>query len=106
MVKYLINGSYTIEGTKGLLKEGGTRRQEMITNLIKNLGGNLEAFYYTIGKDDIVVIFEVPDRKSALALSMSVTASGSANVSLTELIDPSEIDEAVKITVGYRPPGD
>lgn len=106
MVKYLITGSYTIEGTKGLLKDGGTRRQEMITNLIKNLGGNLESLYYTIGKDDIVAIFEVPDRKTALALSMTVTASGGANVSLTELIDPSEIDEAVNINVGYRPPGD
>lgn len=106
MVKYLIKGSYTIEGTKGLLKEGGTRRQEMVTNLIKNLGGNLECFYYTIGEDDIAAIFEVPDRKSALALSMAVTAGGGANVSLTELIDPLEIDEAVKITIGYRPPGD
>jgi hypothetical protein len=30
MPKYLFHGSYTEEGLKGLLKDGGTKRQEAV----------------------------------------------------------------------------
>ena len=33
MAKYLIKASYGVEGTKGLLKEGGTARRAMAENL-------------------------------------------------------------------------
>ena len=36
---------------------------------------------------------------------LGLSATGSANLSLTELIDTPEIDEATQIRVGYRPPG-
>ncbi len=105
MAKFLVQGSYTIEGTKGLIQEGGTSRKTMVEGLASNLGGSIDCFYYCLGQNDFVVICTLPDRKSALALSMSVTAAGGANISLTELIDTSEIDEATKIRVGYRAPG-
>ena len=105
MAKYLIQGSYTQEGTKGLIQEGGSSRKAMVEGLAQNLGGSIDCFYYCLGQNDFVVICTLPDRKSALALSMAVKAAGSANLSLTELIEPQEIDEATKIRVGYRAPG-
>ena len=47
MPRYLIEGSYTDDGTKGLLQDGGSRRRETVTKMIEALGGTLEAFYYT-----------------------------------------------------------
>ena len=46
MPKYLIQGSYSGEGLKGLLKEGGSKRRVAAEQSVKGLGGRLEAFYY------------------------------------------------------------
>ena len=105
MPKYLISGSYTVEGAKGLLKEGGTSRRATIEQLTKGMGGSVEAFYYGFGGDDVYVIVEVPDDASMIAVSLAVAASGSVNLKTTVLITPETMDAATKKTVGYRPPG-
>ena len=42
MVKYLVQFSYTGEGLKGLLKEGGSKRREATRQLVESLGGKLD----------------------------------------------------------------
>ena len=56
MPKYLAHVSYTGEGLKGLLKDGGTKRREVVVQLAKSLGGKLEAIYYALGEDDLFYI--------------------------------------------------
>jgi uncharacterized protein with GYD domain len=46
MPRYLIEGSYTPEGTKGLMQEGGSSRRDTVKKAIEALGGTMEAFYY------------------------------------------------------------
>ncbi len=41
MTAYLVQFSYTEEGLKGLLKEGGSKRREATEQLIKSLGGQI-----------------------------------------------------------------
>ncbi len=36
MPKYLAHVSYTVEGLKGLLKDGGTKRREVVVRLAVN----------------------------------------------------------------------
>ena len=105
MPKYLYSGSYTQEGTKGLLKEGGTSRRETISKLIEGMGGKLEAFYFALGGDDIHVIVDLPDQATAVAASLVVNAAGAVSLSTTVLVTPEELDQATKIGVPYRPPG-
>ena len=105
MPKYLAHASYTVEGLKGLLKDGGTKRREVIEQLAKGLGGTLEAFYYAFGDDDVFAILDFPDNVSAMAVSMAINASGGATVKTTVLLTPEEVDQATKKTVDYRPPG-
>jgi len=105
MAKYLVNASYTAEGTRGLMKEGGTSRQHMVQEMAKKLGGNVEFFYYSFGLSDVVAIVDVPDAITAAAMSMGIKATGAVNISLTVLISPKDIDEAAKKSIGYRPPG-
>ena len=105
MPRYLIEGSYTEEGTKGLLKEGGTSRRDTVTKLIEGMGGSVEAFYYTFGHRDVIVIVSVPDESTALALSMAVNQSGKVRLSTHQLLTAEDVDRAAKQTVGYRPPG-
>lgn len=105
MPKYLFQGSYTIEGAKGLLKDGGSKRRAAIEEMIKGLGGKLETFYFAFGETDAFGIADVPDNVSATAVSLAIGASGAARVKTTVLVTPEEMDQAAKKTVQYRPPG-
>ena len=105
MPKYLVKASYTQEGTKGLLKEGGTKRRAAVEQMLTQLGGKLDAFYFGFGEADAVVIADVPDNVSAVALSLVVNASGSVTLQTIPLITPEELDQATKKTFTYRAPG-
>ena len=105
MPKYLFQGSFTVEGVKGLLKDGGSKRRAMLEQLIKDQGGTLEAFYFAFGESDVFVIVDLPDNVSSAALSLAVGAGGAVRASTTVLITPEEMDQAVQKRVNYNPPG-
>src|SRR2546426_2495124 len=102
MPKYLIKASYTVEGTKGLLKEGGSGRRAMVQEMVGRIGGKLEAFYFAFGDADAYVIADLPDAATAVALSLAVNASGAVGLSTIPLLTPEEVDAAAKKSVGYR----
>lgn len=105
MPKYLIEASYVGEGINGLLKEGGTKRRAAVDDLFKSMGGTVEAFYYAFGDKDVFIIGDLPDNITAAALALRVNVSGAAVCKTTVLITPQEVDQAVKKTATYRPPG-
>ena len=105
MAKYLFHGSYTVEGLKGLLKEGGTGRREATENLAKSLGGKIEAYYFAFGGNDFYAIADLPDNVSSCAAALMANASGALKCQTVVLLTPEEVDQAVKTTVDYRPPG-
>ena len=105
MAKYLLRASYTAEGARGLLKDGGTKRKAMAEAATKAIGGSMESFYYAFGESDAIVIADVPDAVAATALSVAINASGAVKVAMTPLISVEEMDEACNRQVGYRPPG-
>ncbi|PYK69861.1 MAG: GYD domain protein [Verrucomicrobia bacterium] len=105
MPKYLIRGSYSDQGLKGLLEEGGSKRREAAEQSIQGLGGRLEAFYYAFGNDDFVIIADLPSNVDASALSLTANLSGALKSHMTVLITPEEVDQATKRTVKFRPPG-
>jgi len=73
--------------------------------VIKSVGGTLEAYYFAFGDNDFYVIVDMPDNVSTTALSLVVNVSGAVNVKTVVLLTPEEVDQAVKKTVDYRPPG-
>src|SRR5689334_10490588 len=105
MAKYLIEASYTLEGVRGMAKEGGSRRREAATTAIQGLGGKVEAFYFAFGGPDAFVIADMPDNAAAAAASVAINSTGAVNVKTIVLLTPEEIDDAVKKTVNYRAPG-
>jgi uncharacterized protein with GYD domain len=109
VAKYLLQASYTAEGLKGLLKEGGTARRKAVEQATKAMGGTLEAYYYAFGDKDLFVIVDYPDNVTASAAVLIVSAAGTAKVTTAVLITPEEIDQATdlakKMGGEYRPPG-
>jgi uncharacterized protein with GYD domain len=105
MAKYMWTGSYTAEGTKGVIAEGGSSRKTAVETLVASAGGKLECFYFAFGTDDVVIIVDAPDHVSAAAVGLTVAASGAVKGKLTVLLTPEEIDQAAKKSPAYRPPG-
>ena len=105
MPKYLAKASYSVEGIRGLISEGGTSRRDAITAAVGSVGGTVESLYFAFGEDDLYVIFDVPERANATALGLRIAAAGAISWSTTALLTPEEIDAAAGITVDYRAPG-
>jgi uncharacterized protein with GYD domain len=105
MPKYLFQGSYTKEGLRGLLEEGGSKRREAAEQAIGSLGGTLEAYYFSFGDNDFYIIVDMPDNVSTTAATLVGNASGAFSIKTVVLLTPEEIDEAVKKSVNFRPPG-
>ncbi len=106
MPKYLLQASYTAEGAKGLLKEGGTKRRAAVEQACKSVGAKMEALYFAFGESDAFILIDAQDNASVAALSLTVAAAGVAtNIRTTVLLTPEEMDQATKKSVSYRPPG-
>jgi uncharacterized protein with GYD domain len=105
MSKYMLKVSYTAEGVKGVLKDGGTARKRAAEAAVKSTGGTLESLYFAFGDDDVFCIIDAPDNASVAAASMAIGASGLVRATTVALLTPEEIDQAVKKTVAYTPPG-
>lgn len=105
MPKIMWSGSYTQQGTKGVISDGGTKRREAIDKMLTSMGGRLECLYFSFGSDDVMLIADVPDNVSAAAIGLAVAASGSVHGRMTILLTPEEIDQATKKSPAYRAPG-
>jgi len=105
MAKYLLAASYTAEGAKGVMKDGGTKRRQAAEQAINSAGGKLEAFYFAFGDNDAYVIVDAPDNASVAAMSLTISASGAVNTKTVVLLTPEEIDQASKKGTTYTAPG-
>jgi uncharacterized protein with GYD domain len=72
---------------------------------VKSTCGTLESLYFAFGDDDVFCIIDAPDNASVAAASMAIGASGLVRATTVALLTPEEIDQAVKKTVAYTPPG-
>ena len=106
MAKYLIEGSYTAEGLKGLQKDKASGRKQAVTKLLEGLEGKLEGMYFAMGEHDAVLIVDVPDLVTAAAVSLSVSAAGLVRTKSTALLTVEETDRALAKKVNYRAPGE
>jgi uncharacterized protein with GYD domain len=105
MAKFLFIGSYTAEGAKGVLKDGGTKRRQVGEKVMTSLGGSVESFYFGFGSDDFYVVADLPDNAAAAAGSLTIGASGAISVRTVVLLTAEEVDAAAERTVRYTPPG-
>ena len=106
MARFLFQGTYSTEGVKGVLKDGGTGRRAAVETAIKSIGGKMEGFYFAFGDTDVFVIVDGIDNEDALTFAMGVGSTGTlSRVHTTVLLTPEEVDKAAKKTMSYRPPG-
>jgi uncharacterized protein with GYD domain len=105
MPKYLLQVSYTAEGAKGVLKDGGSKRRAAAKAVVESVGGKLESMYFAFGKTDVFCVAEMPDAATMAAAALALGASGSVTCTTTALLSAEELDQAAKKSVSYTPPG-
>ncbi|MEU8917376.1 MULTISPECIES: GYD domain-containing protein [Streptomyces] len=105
MPKYLFRVRLTVDGLKGLLKDGGSARREVVERMVQSLGGQLESMYWAFGEEDVYATVELPSNTSAATMGLVTSAAGGVHTSTVVLLTADEIDEAVRQKVDYRPPG-
>ena len=105
MQKYLFHGTYTPEGYRGLLAEGGTRRIEAARQALQSMGGSLECFYFSFAEEDFYIIVNLPDNVTTTAVTLAGNISGTFSIRGIPLLTPEEMDEVAKKSVDFRPPG-
>lgn len=105
MPKFMIQGTYSHDGLKGVLTGGGSARVDAVRKAAESLGGHLDSFYFAFGDEDTYVICDLPDNTAAAALALTVGAGGGATTKTTVLLTPEEIDRATKAKTDYHAPG-
>jgi uncharacterized protein with GYD domain len=104
MPRFLFQAAYTVEGLKGLRRQGGSGRREAVARAARSLGGRLEHFYFAFGDDDAYAVADLPDNESAAAFALAVSEAGGARVRTVVLLTPEEVDAAARHTVEYQAP--
>jgi len=102
--RFLFEASYTVEGVKGLRRQGGSGRREAVARAAQSVGGRLEHFYFAFGEHDAFAVADLPDNESAAAFALAVGGAGGASIRTVVLLTPDELDSAAKRSVEYRPP--
>lgn len=105
MPKYMIEVNYVGAGIKGLLKDGGTTRREIVEQMMSELGCKLESFYYAMGPTDLYIIVDGPDNVTALAGTMTAAASGMVTCRTIPLFTAEQMDAVARKWLVYQAPG-
>ena len=71
---------------------------------MESVGGKVEAFYFTHGQDDVIVLIDA-DVSAAAAISLAISQSGSVELGTTPLLTAADMDEARAGVPDYRAPG-
>jgi uncharacterized protein with GYD domain len=108
MARYLIQAAYSSDSWAALINAPHDRATP-IKNVVEEVGGHLECFYFSFGEYDIVSIVDMPDNVTAAAVVMKAAAGPALkDVRTTPLLTIDESVEALTRAQGvsYQSPGD
>lgn len=81
MPSYLALVNWTEQGIKNV--KDSPKRLEQAKKLIENVGGRMIFFYMTMGRYDLVTLYEVPNDEAAARVSLQLGMGG--NIRTTTL---------------------
>jgi uncharacterized protein with GYD domain len=97
LIHYTEQGIRTIQDSPGRLDAG--------KRLLKELGGELKAFYLTMGPYDIVIILEAPNDEVVAKFALSLSALGNVRTTHLRAFNEAEYRKLVKELPGGAPRG-
>jgi uncharacterized protein with GYD domain len=91
MATYLMFGRYSL----GAVKEISAERTEKAAAVVKDLGGKVKGGYAMLGKDDLVLIVDLPDTGTAMKASIALSKLLKISFTTAPAVTIEEFDELV-----------
>lgn len=107
MPRYMILFNLTGE-TLGRFMQNPTDRSSAVRDLISQLSGEMESYYFMLGQYDGAVVCTLPDTASAASVAAAVTGTGAfSRFETHELISTDEMVGILQKAkdISYQPPG-
>ena len=92
MVTYVVLAKFTDQGVKNA--KDSPKRAEAFKQMAKTFGATVKDIFWTQGRYGIVMIVEAPDKHSATALNLSLSALGNIR---TESLRAFSSEDMMKI---------
>ena len=103
MPRYIVLGSYTNEGTAGLV-DGDSDRRAVMEVMHKSVGATLVDYCITRGQYDFYVISDADSFEVMAAMTLKAKGSGTtANTVILEAVDIEEVRRVAK-NLQFTPP--
>ena len=92
MPKYISLIKYTSKGIENI--KDSPNRLDAVKQLCEHMGATVDAFYLTMGRYDIVIVVDAPDRETVAKILLSIASRGAVN---TETLSAFPEDDYRKI---------
>ena len=96
MLTYLVQASLTVDAIRGTMQDGGTSRESALRAAIGQLGGTLDAIFFSSGDYDVVALVATPDEVARADLISAVGSCGVGYARTTMLLTPTEMDAVAR----------
>ncbi|HJZ31055.1 MAG TPA: GYD domain-containing protein [Hyphomicrobiaceae bacterium] len=89
MANYILLASYSEQGLKGIKET--VKRTDAVRELAKKAGITMKESYWTLGRYDVVAVFEAPDDETMTAFSLSVARLGNVKTETLRAFSATEM---------------
>ena len=89
MPRYVVLVDWTDQGARSVTET--TQRAEHVTQMVAQMGGRMEALYWTQGRYDLIGLVDVPDEETAAAVGLRVGMTGTVRTETLRAFDAEEM---------------
>ena len=89
MATYIVLSSFTDQGVRTV--KDTTKRADAVKETARKMGIETKSLYWTLGKYDVVAIFEAPDDASMTALGLAIGSGGNVRTQTMRAFSKEEM---------------
>lgn len=107
MPKYALMFKYRPGAVRAMM-DRPEDRAAIVSRAAESMGGSLDAYYWTLGPNDGLIILDLPNGQAAASVQLTMAGTGAVDqVETHELFASDEINELLRQAkaVPYTPPG-
>jgi len=97
MATYITLGNFTDQGIKNVKET--THRAEAVEAAGRQVGVTMKQVYWTLGKHDLVIVFDAPDDETITAFELSIGKAGNVR---TQTLRGFSVSEMRKLAAGLK----
>ncbi len=92
MATYIMSGKYSSEAVKGI----SAKRTDKVVSLIRDLGGEVKVMYALLGKNDVLLIVDLPGIEQIFKASLMLHKLTGISFISSPAVPVEEFDQITK----------